>query len=118
MAKVVYNACFGGFSLSRKAILRAREISRNRFWGGACIKGDVYDDGSGICQTNYGHIHNVPRHDLALVQVIEELGDDANGAHAKLKLEALPDGSKYRIDEYDGNESVETPDSYQWVIAA
>ena len=57
---------------------------------------------------------DVVRHDPALVQVVEELGDKANGECAKLRIKEV-DGP-YRIDEYDGYESVETPDGYDWII--
>jgi hypothetical protein len=45
------------------------------------------------------------------------MGEKANGAHASLRIAEIPAGSKYRIDEYDGAESVETPDSYDWQTA-
>jgi hypothetical protein len=41
-----------------------------------------------------------------LVQVIEELGEEANGSHAKLEVIEIPDGVEYTIDEYDGIESI------------
>jgi hypothetical protein len=52
-----------------------------------------------------------------LVQVVEELGDKANGRCAKLRIAEVPAGTLYRIDEYDGFESVETKDSYEWNVA-
>ena|ERR1700688_3576278 len=41
-----------------------------------------------------------------LIQVIEELGDKANGGCAKLRIIEIPDGVEYEIDEYDGNEHI------------
>lgn len=114
--KIAYNACFGGFSLSRAAILRARTISGNPNWGGACIKGDVYADGE-KCDSDFGHLRSVPRTDPVLIQAIEELGEEANGQVARLAIRDLPEGTKYRIDEYDGSESVMTPDEYEWETA-
>jgi hypothetical protein len=90
--KVVYNACFGGFGLSKKAALMLRDL--------------------GVTDVNleYGYIdeNTCPRHDERLIQVVEELGKDASGRHAKLEIHQLS-GNRYRIDEYDGNESVIEP---------
>ena len=55
-----------------------------------------------------------PRHDKNLVEVVEELGDKASGDCAKLKVVQIP-GNIYRIDEYDGAESIETPDTLDWI---
>ena len=115
MAKIVYNACYGGFSLSRVAVIRAREISGNPTWGGACIKGDVAD--YGVIDRDYGFAKNVARHDAVLVAVVEELGDAANGDCAKLRIEDVKSGTPYRIDEYDGKESVMTSSDYEWIVA-
>ena len=93
MNKIVYNACFGGFSLSQEAIKRGEELAPDIDWG--------YRD--------------VPRHHPALVQIVEELGEKADGAFADLQIEEIS-GNKYRITEYDGNEEVETPDSIEWVV--
>jgi hypothetical protein len=41
-----------------------------------------------------------------LIKVVEELGDKANGPCAELKVVEIPDGIKWEIDEYDGNESI------------
>lgn len=46
------------------------------------------------------------RADPLLVQVIEELGKEANGACAELKVVEIPDGVDYEIDEYDGLEHI------------
>jgi hypothetical protein len=116
MTKIAYNNCFGGFTLSRAAVLRAREISENPNWGGTCTEGDVYENGM-VLGSHHGYVNDVPRHDPVLIQVIEELGDAANGAYASLCIEDVPAGTAYRIDEYDGNESVMTLDDYDWQTA-
>ena len=46
------------------------------------------------------------RTDPLLIEVVEELGEVANGSCAKLKVIEIPDGIDYEIEEYDGNESV------------
>ena len=118
--KVVYNACFGGFSLSKAAVLRARELGAR--WalpdtkGGDCnLVGEDYKDGSTPhdLRVDSYHLYNIARHDRLLVQIVEELGGDAGGAFADLKV-AVVDGP-YRVDEYDGNESIMRADDYNWI---
>ncbi len=41
-----------------------------------------------------------------LVRVVEEMGEAANGPHAKLKVVEIPSDVEYVIDEYDGYESI------------
>jgi len=97
VTKIVYNDCFGGFSLSEQAAARYAEIK-------------------GLsAPPRYGEPED--RADPALVQVVEELGDAANGTCASLAIRELPAGTLYRIDEYDGNESVVTQDEYEWSVA-
>jgi len=98
MTKIVFNADYGGFGLSKKAILRYWEIK------GEIPPDDWYD-------------REVYRGDPILVQVVEELGKDANDGFSKLAIRELEPGTKYRIDEYDGYESVMTIDDYEWSVA-
>jgi len=46
------------------------------------------------------------RTDPLLIEVVEQLGEAANGDCAKLKVIEIPDGIEYEIQEYDGVESV------------
>lgn len=41
-----------------------------------------------------------------LVQVVELLGEAANGRCAELSVVEIPDGTNYTIEEYDGNEHI------------
>lgn len=100
MAKIVYNARYGGFRLSGAALARGREISGDLMWGRP-LSGDA-----------------LSRHDPVLVQVVEELGTAANTDVSYLKIEEIPSGTRYHINDYcDGMESVETPETYEWIIA-
>jgi hypothetical protein len=124
MTKVVYNACYGGFSLSVSAVKRAREISGDPKWGDATLPGEMFDDGSGPAK-DHGrgdkaavHLgYDFPRTDPVLVQVVEEMGEDASSDLSHLKIQTVPDGTRYRIDEYDGFERVMTIDDYEWQTA-
>lgn len=98
--KVVINAQYGGFSLSAEA---------------SAYLNEHYD--AGIDEA-FGYIYNdkIPRHHEGLVHIVETLGSErASGFCAKLKVVEI-DSPMYRIDEYDGYESVEVPDSIDWVV--
>lgn len=41
-----------------------------------------------------------------VVRVVEELGEKANGRHAKLAVVEIPDEIEWEIDEYDGIERI------------
>jgi len=143
MTKVVYNACYGGFGLSKEACQRYWDIKGQQVWieqNPEFISLDMFevwlvspedriekkgtDDfyamtmdervayNQAYSKQTWYH-NNVDRHDPVLVQVVEELGDKANGMCAELAIGEVYDS--YRIDEYDGYESVETADSYDWI---
>lgn len=139
MTKIVLNTCYGGFSLSEAAMLRYAEIKgfplfseKNHFglteyW--LVPESERPED----CENRWHTMsleeriaHNeavskvmvsnceFTRHDPVLVQVVEELKEQANGSCANLEIIAIS-GSHYRICVYDGLEWVETPDSIEWV---
>ena len=49
---------------------------------------------------------DIARDDPVLVRVIEELGVEANGPHAELKVVDVPSDVEWTIEEYDGSEWV------------
>ena len=83
MKKIVINTCFGGFGLSKPAMERLAELG---------------------C-TDY--VYDIKRDDARLVQVVEEMGNAADGSFAKLTVVTIPDDVvAWHIDEYDGREHV------------
>ena len=49
---------------------------------------------------------DIPRDDAWLVRVVEELGEEANGRYAHLKVVEIPDDVEWEIEEYDGMEHI------------
>ena len=106
MKKIVINSRHGGFGLSDKAMLRYAEIKGLNL----VSETDEYDlthfyvdsvDGD-----NYFYEDEISRDDPALVQVVEELGDDAAGRYSELRIVEIPDDVEWHIAEYDGLEHV------------
>ncbi len=138
MTKVVFNQCYGGFGLSKEACRRYWELQGKEVW---IEDGDFKDmftvwlvppeervkqpqnwhsmtmderiDFNKKYSKQTWYDHHVDRHDPILVQVVEELGEKASGTFAELAIDEVH--GPYRIDEYDGSESVKTCDSYDWI---
>ena len=56
---------------------------------------------------NYGlYINGRYRTDPILIEVVEELGEKADGDFADLQIVEIPDGMIYDIDDYDGIETL------------
>lgn len=86
--KIVINDCYGGFSLSEKAL-------------------DYYDILCGNTEerSKYDIGRGIPRHDENLVKTVEDLGKDVNGKQAHLIIEDVAH-EFYNITSYDGVESL------------
>jgi len=133
--KIVINACFGGFSLSHKGVMRYLELCKKQVWlepGTSQISGlPTYwlvppdkrqkemtskewaaaslaerQEHNKISAEQTLYDQDIPRDDPNLVQVVEELGSDADGRCAELRIVEIPDGTNWEIDEYDGYEHV------------
>lgn len=142
MFKVAYNACYGGFGLSAKAekLLWEKKTGKEIFAythdyeNNNYIKITDFDQPGGFgyyyfTPNDYGDVlveqypeestefdvDRLARHDKDLIAVIEELGDAANGPCSKLRIDEIH-VPIYRITEYDGYESVETPDNIGWCV--
>ena len=80
--KIVINACYGGFGLSKEALALFNERS------GAVV---TYD-------------FNIVRNDPILIEIVEQLGEAAYGDFAKLKVVDIPDDIQWQIEEHAGKE--------------
>jgi len=120
--KVVINKKHGGFDLSDKAVLRYAELVGLKLY--STSEHGLYNHYTLVPWKEYEKIHHeesqrgrfdksnklyfstraIERDDPVLVQVVEELGKEANGKYAKLKIVEIPDDVEYIIQEYDGLE--------------
>lgn len=114
MTKIVINACYGGFGLSNEATRMYLDMKGYKYtesdYKGLYTNFDV--DG-----LQHFYVDEIERDDPVLVEVVEKLGDRANGRFSKLAIEELPRGTMYRIQEYDGNESIQTKENTDWKVA-
>lgn len=109
MKKVVLNGCYGGFGLSKDAvlaILNRKGIEVARVEEGDYGRWKIYDvDGEYYSSYAFGG----ERDDEDLVAVVEELGEKANGSCAELYIDEYDEENyNYDIDEYDGAENLIT----------
>lgn len=90
---VAINCCYGGFSLSDKAV----EELRKRI-GDPKIERYSFE--------SYNDVYT--RHHPVLIEVIKELGEEANGPFAKIEIDYIEEKYKdhYSVKEYDGMEGV------------
>ena len=128
--KLVINKCPGGFSLSPKGVSRFAELQGRPCFlfvhTGGCKYEPLPEDAPNMFFTafdipdpngmDWGVDENWDRHNLTsrpkdrtdpmLVQVVEELGDEASGPCAELRVVEIPDGIDWEICEHNGNEHV------------
>ena len=134
--KIVINNCYGGFSLSEEAIDRYLELKGLKLykkydeqwkftsyyyvpyeeyekvhkndltkteWEGKDEGWGRYKESNKLC---WGGDRDIERNDPILIQVVEELGSNADGSVAELKVVEIPDDVEWDIEEYDGTEWV------------
>ena len=112
--KVVINECHGGFGLSTLAFTKLIE----KGWKTTTFneegnfedpnadivvaKGSLWGDYGFVQYSNSQSIRSHPD----VIHVVEQLGKEANGRFAELKIVEIPDDIEWEIEEYDGIESV------------
>lgn len=127
--KIILNKCFGGFDVSRDAYelyaekkgIEVYEYYQDHKRGfgyfkkgndGLCKFYFTKDFGEEIKLDNKEYdkyclnLTSENRIDKTLIEVVEELGAKANGIFGALQVVEIPDNSFYKIDEYDGVETI------------
>ena len=106
--KIVINKKYGGFHLSKEAVLlygekkglniiaKQDEVIKDLFH---CYLNEE-KEGNGFAEWD------IERTDPILIEVVEQLGDLADTRHTRLKVVEVPDDVKWYIHDYDGLESV------------
>lgn len=106
MRKIVINKSYGQFYVSHKAFVRLRELGQREalqetdlgaYWPAAATPQEP-------SLNRFGAL--IPRDDVKLIRVIEELRAEANGHCAELKVVSIPDEVKWEIKKTDGVEHV------------
>lgn len=129
--KIILNKCYGGFDVSKEAyMLYAKKKGLELYQYASdfdnfkkCIYKKTNDealfknyfikdmgDNIEISNEDYKkynlYLNNEHRQDPILIEVVEELGDKASGRFGKLEVVEIPDNCYYKIDEYDGIETI------------
>ena len=144
--KLVINSCYGGFHLSPKALKRYLELKgKNAYFYKQTkyeYRDGIYeftriDDIDTIKDTSFiyctttdcGKVtdifpsgifseYQIKRNDKHLIQVVEELGAEANATCSRLEIIDIENGRWYKINSYDGYEIIEYKDiDNEWELA-
>lgn len=111
--RIVINRCYGGFGLSDEAIELYAELK------GIILVKSIYPNTDGpldtkefyfinvVAEGNMFEEYDIERDDPALVEVVIQLKDRANGNHAELMVVEIPADVSWNIANYDGYEHVE-----------
>lgn len=121
--KIVINRCYGGYGLSKEAVMRYAELAgltlypEDFTWGNHFYTIPVAEykklhdeaveskDWSAV-SGKYFSDNDIERTDPLLIQVVEELGEGSWGKYSELKVVNIPDHVEWQLKEYDGMESI------------
>ena len=117
--KIVISTSYGGFRISDKGFERYLDLkgikwykSESTNWMGTAYFSIPIEELNKLCTAEEDddeyclNYRDIDRADPILVQVVEELGEEADGTYASLKVVEIPDDVEWQIDEYDGSEWV------------
>jgi hypothetical protein len=106
--KIVINNCFGGFGLSRSALIKLRDMGIDTYDNWASLENRSDKNKPWILLNDKDYYSNFEDHrsNEKLLSVVLDLGDDASGPLADLNIVEIPDGIEYYIHDYDGVETI------------
>lgn len=141
--KVVINQYYGGFGLSPMGLKRYLELQGKQAYfyqrilssydddkyeridnienvDGAFFTCTTRNQGKTLSEYPEDIFYNddIQRNDPTLIQVIEELGREASSKFSNLVVVEIENGRWFKIDEYDGYESIQYRDvDDEWMLA-
>lgn len=129
--KIILNKCYGSFDVSKEAYMLYAKKKGLSLYQYTCdftnFKKCIYkkandealfknyfikDMGDNIEISNEDYkkyllyLNDEYRQDPILIEVVEELGEKASGRFGSLEVVEIPNNSFYKIDEYDGVETI------------
>lgn len=129
--KVILNKCYGGFDVSKEAYmlyakkkgLKLYQYASDFVSNKKCIYTRANDEtlfknyfikdmGDNIEINNEDYkkynlyLDDEHRQDPILIEVVEELENKASGRFGRLEVVEIPDNCYYKIDDYDGIETI------------
>lgn len=106
--KIVLNASCCEFCLSHEAIKKFAKLKGFKI---NLREGNYIKDGKRF------YFSSIKRTDPALIQVVEELGEKANGINASLVIIEIPDGTEYAIRGKNNNgNDCDTGEGNQYIV--
>lgn len=131
MKKVILNKCYGGFDVSYIAYKRycekkhlplfvykmsidtgsityekVKDLDKFNSAFTYYFTKDYGDRLTKLPEDNHLYLSREHREDPVLIEVIEELGNEASGSFGDLVIVEIPDDLDYVIDDYDGIETL------------
>lgn len=107
---VVYNACYGRFHLSDAAIEMFLVLKGFPYEKTTHSWGSTYR----LCTGASFETDEIDRSDPVLIRVVNTLKDRANTPVSRLRVAEYPPGTLYRIEDYDGKETVIVAAEQTW----
>lgn len=126
--KIILNKCYGGFSLSKEAYelyAKKKGLTLYPYYDSSEDNFTTFKKGNSSFLTYYFiedfgdevfkntidwsknlYLDYEYRNDPTLIEVVEELGEKANGRFSNLVVVDIPDNMDYVIDDYDGIETL------------
>lgn len=90
----------------KKVTFEEAQASENKFMFGPRVLTEDAGEQATVLNVEFYYSGDIKRDDPLLVQVVEELGEEASARFAALEVVEIPDDVDWEIVEYDGMEHI------------